>query len=227
MNSNQISNYNSTSKVSSVPVVVTQGEATVKKTPDQAWLTVTTETREEKADEARRKSAQTMTTIQTQLLATGLSTDAIKTTGYRLTPEMEWKSGRGTVKGYLARNQIEVRVDKLDKLGDVIDAANATRDTTLTITGPRFTLKDEQAAQTEALQLAVQAALTRAKAIAAGAGKTLGDIVRIEEQNLGVHVREPYIMRTAMGKREETVETPIVLGDIEVKVTVALTAQLR
>lgn len=208
-------------------VVVTQGEATVKRTPDQAWLSITTETRDSKADDARRKSAETMTVVQAKLLSSGLSSDAIRTTGYHLQPEVEWKNGRGTVKGYLVRNQIEVRVDKLDKLGDVIDAANATRDTALTISGPRFGLKDEQTIETEALQLAVQAALMRAKAIAAGAGKELGRIMRIEEQNLGGHPREPFLMRTAMAKNSEAVETPIVLGDIEVQAMVSLTAELH
>jgi len=213
-------------KISNPPTVVTNGEATIKRAPDQAWLSIATETRDTRADDARRKSAETMTTIQTKLLETGLPTDAIRTTGYRLTPETEWKNGRGTVKGYLVRNQIEVRVDKLDKLGDVIDTANATRDTALSISGPRFALKDEKTVETEALQLAVQAALTRAKAIATGAGKTLGEIVRIEEQNLG-HIREPFIMRTMSARSEEAAETPIVPGDIEVRVMVVLTAELR
>jgi uncharacterized protein YggE len=171
-------------------------------------------------------SAETMTIVQSKLLDLGLSADAIRTTGYNLTPEIEWKNGRGTVRGYLVRNQIDVRVDKLDRLGDVIDAANATRETALTISGPRFGLKDEGAVETEALQLAVQAALGRAKAIAAGAGKVIGGIMRIEEQNLGGNLREPFLMRAAMAKDDQNVETPIVLGDIEVRVIVVLTAEL-
>jgi len=208
------------------PVVVTYGEATVKRAPDQAWLSIFTETRAPRAEEARRMSAETMTTIQSRLLNVGLSASAIRTTGYQLTPEIEWKNGRGAVRGYLVRNQIEVRVDELDSLSNVIDAANATRETSLTISGPRLGLKDEGAVETEALKLAVLAALGRAKAIAAGAGKALGGIVRIEEQNLGGRSQEPLLMRVALAKSDENVATPIVLGDIEVRVMVVLTAEL-
>lgn len=226
MKSNSCSEHSFTQTSSKHPVVVTYGEATVKRAPDQAWLSLSTETRDTKADEARRMSAETMTIVQSKLLDLGLSADAIRTTGYNLTPEIEWKNGRGTVRGYLVRNQIDVRVDKLDRLGDVIDAANATRETALTISGPRFGLKDEGAVETEALQLAVQVALGRAKAIAAGAGKVIGGIMRIEEQNLGGNLREPFLMRAAMAKDDQNVETPIVLGDIEVRVIVVLTAEL-
>lgn len=226
MKSNSCSEHSFTQASSKHPVVVTYGEATVKRAPDQAWLSLSTETRDTKTDEARRMSAETMTIVQSKLLDLGLSADAIRTTGYNLTPEIEWKNGRGTVRGYLVRNQIDVRVDKLDRLGDVIDAANATRETALTISGPRFGLKDEGAVETEALQLAVQAALGRAKAIAAGAGKVIGGIMRIEEQNLGGNLREPFLMRAAMAKDDQNVETPIVLGDIEVRVIVVLTAEL-
>jgi hypothetical protein len=50
--------------------------------------------------------------------------------------------------------------------------------------------------------------------------------MRIEEQNLGGNLREPFLMRAAMAKDDQNVETPIVLGDIEVRVIVVLTAEL-
>ena len=40
------------------PVIVTQGEAVVKRAPDRAWLTVATETRDARAAEARRRNAE-------------------------------------------------------------------------------------------------------------------------------------------------------------------------
>lgn len=210
------------------PVVVTQGEATVKRMPDQAWLAITTETRDGKAENARQMSAESMTAVQAALRATGLSSDAIKTTGYSLSPDMEWKNGRSIMKGYVVRNQIEVRVENLERLSDVIDAANATRSTSLTVHGPRFGLKNQQTAETEALRLAVQAALTRAQAIASGAGQTIGRILRIEEPGLEpVHRPEPFMMRASMAKADEGSETPIIAGEIEVKTRINLTVELR
>jgi len=218
----------STQTSSQHPIVVTQGEATIKKAPDQAWLSIATETREAKADDARRKNAEIMIAIQTDLRAAGLLADAIRTTSYSLAPEIEWKNGRGTVRGYVVHNQIEIRIDDLDRLSNVIDEVNATRSTTLSVSGLRFALKNHQAAETEALQLAVQAARVRAQAIAEGAQRSLGEIVRVEEQHLGsIPRQESFLMRTAMGKSNNNVETPITVGDIEVQVRVTLTAELR
>ena len=209
-------------------VVVTQGEATVKKEPNQAFLSIATETRDAQADGARRRNAEDMTAVQATIKATGLPADTIRTTSYSLTPDIEWKNGRGIVKGYIVHNQIEIRIDNIDHLSDVIDAVNATRNTTLTISGLRFALKNQQAAENEALQLAVNAALVHAQAIVAGAQRSLGDIVRIEEQYLGgIHRQEPFLMRTAMAKANDSAETPITIGDIEVQARVTLTAELR
>jgi uncharacterized protein len=208
------------------PVVITQGEATVTRAPDQAWLAVATETRDPRADEARRKSAESMRAVEDALRRAGLPADAIKTTGFSLVPDMEWSNGRGTVKGYIVRNQIEARVDAIDRIGQVIDAANATRDSTLTISGPRFTLKDRQEAEAEALRQAVQSALGRAQAIAAGARKTVGAILRIEEQAVGGPARpQPFLMQAAGARAEPP--TPVTPGDIDVHAQVTLTAELR
>jgi len=206
------------------PVVVTQGEASIKRAPDRAWLTVATETRDAQAERARALSAEGMTALQGALKKVGLADDAIRTTGYSLVPEMDWKGGRGVVRGYVVRNQVEVRIDDLDRLSAVIDAATTSRATTLSITGPRFSLKDEASAQSEALRMAVGSAMARARAIAQGAGRTLGSITRIEDQNLGGSQPQPVMMRMAAA---DAAPTPIQPGEIEVRAMVIVTVELR
>ena len=210
------------------PVIVTHGEATLKRAPDRAWITVSTETRERVAADARTRSAEAMTAVQQALRGAGVPADAIRTTGYSLNPEMEWNNGRGTVRGYVVRNSLEVRVDNLDKLSDVIDAANSSKSTAISISGPRFDLKNTQEAEAEALRTAVQSAMARARAIAAGAGRTLGAIVRVDDQNVSSQppTPMPYAMRTVAGAAEAT-PTPITPGEIEVRALVMVTFELR
>jgi hypothetical protein len=211
------------------PVIVTQGEATLKRAPDRAWISVSTETRERLADDARRRGAEAMTAVRRALRSADIPADAIRTTGYSLAPELDWNNGRSTVRGYLVRNQIEVRVDDLDNLSDVIDAANASRNTSISVSGPRFDLKNSEAVEREALQMAVQAAMTRAAAIAAGARRTLGAIVRIEDQPMGrPQPPMPFAMRGATASMDAVaVETPITPGEIEIRALVSLTVELR
>ena len=138
---------------------------------------------------------------------------------------MEYVNGRAIPRGYVVRNQIEVRVDQLDRLGDVIDAANTVKGTGLSIVGPRFALRDEEAAENEALRMAVQAAMARAESIAAGARRTLGPIQRIEENVMSRP--EPMMMRQTMQANASAVETPITPGEIEVRAQVILTVEIR
>jgi hypothetical protein len=212
--------------VSSPPVIVTQGEAVLKRAPDQAWLTVATEQRESQPTEARRKGAEAMTAVQAALRRAGVSGDAIRTTGFSLTPDVEWVGGRSTIRGYVMRNQIEVRVDNLDRLPSVIDAVNSPKSAGLSIVGPRFDLKNRQAAENEALQRAVELALERAQAIAAGARRTVGPIARIEAHAVDGMPRPVPMMDRMVAARQET-PTPITPGEIEIRAMVTVTVEIR
>ena len=211
-------------------MIVTQGDAVLRRAPDRAWLTVSTQVRESKPADARRKSTEAMTDITKALKDTGIKEDQIRTTGYSLTPEIDYRSRNIT--GYVVRNQIEVRIDDLDRLGEVIDAANAKKDAGLSIVGPRFDLKNPQAAQAEALKMAVENAMMRAQAIAAGARRSVGAILRIEDQGVNTIAPPPRpMMMEARGGGAAGAaappETPITPGEIEIRVNVTLTVAIQ
>jgi uncharacterized protein YggE len=207
------------------PMVVTQGEAIVKRAPDRAWLSVSTQTRDARADRARTLSAEAMTAVQKALADAGVPSDAIRTTGYSLSPEMDWNDGRGVVRGYVVRNQIDVRIDDIERLPAIIDAANAARSTAISINGPRFDLKDQTAAEEEALKMAVAAAMTRARAIAEGAGRGLGEIVRIDDHATGL-VPPPQPMMMRMSAEAADTATPISPGEVEIRAHVTVSVVL-
>ena len=207
---------------SSIPVVVTQGSGTIKRAPDQAWVSIAAEARAATPADAQRLAAEAMNAVQQALRNAKLAADAIRTTGYSLQPDIQYEGGRSRVRGYIARNQIDVRVDDLDRLGPAIDAAGASGATSMA--GLRFDLKDRAGAEREALRLAVEDAMARAKAIAAGANASLGPIVRIEEQG---GMRPPPISYVAMARESAQAPTPITPGEIEIAAQVTVTVQLR
>jgi len=207
------------------PVIVTRGQASVKRAPDQAWVSIAAESRATASTEAQRLAAEAMTAVTAALAKTGLSGDAIRTTGYSLQPDMEYVNGRSRVRGYIARNQLEARVDDLRKLSSVLDAAGSSGATS--IAGLRFDIKDRTTVEREALRLAVQDAMARAGAIAAGAGAKLGPIVRIDEQSeQGPPI---YAMKTMSmaGGGAGAAETPISPGELEIRAQVMLTVGIR
>lgn len=205
-----------------VPAVLTRGEAVIRRAPDQAWVDIAVETRARVPKEATARNAQIMTAVQQRLRELNVPGDAIQTRGYHLQPEFDHIDGRQVARGYVARNRIEVRIDQIDRAGEVLDAAIAAGATGAG--GIRFDLKDRASVEREALKLAVADARARAEAAAAGAGGTIARIVRIEEGGRPMPPPEPYMARMAV---EAQADTPIAAGEIEIRATVTLTAELK
>ena len=208
-------------------LVIAAGEGVVKRAPDQAFVTVASEARSRQPREAQAQNAKVATAIRARLEAFALGDDAVRTLSVDMQPEFDWANGKQTLRGYLASNVIEIRLDDVTKVGDVVDAviaAGATR-----VTNVRFTLKQMAQVEQEALKLASAAALGRARAMAEGVGRSVERIVRLDET--GSDVIEPPrpapMMRMAMQAAEAAPPTPVTAGEVEVRVRVTLHATLR
>lgn len=206
-------------------VIVTTGEGVVKHAPDRAWVTIAAESRASTALEAQRQNTEAMTAVNDRIKAAGIAADAIQTTGYNLQPEFDYANGKQTLRGYVAHNQVQVRVDALAKVGEVIAASVATGATN--VSGVRFDLKDRETVEREALRLAVRDARGRADAAASGGGVQIDRVIRIEEQRDMVAIDRPIPMRMAMMKSEVAQSVPIEAGEIEVRARVTMTAAIR
>jgi len=208
-------------------VIVTSGEGLVKRAPDRAWVSIGAESRARTAAEAQRMNTDAMTAVVEKIKASGIPADAIQTTGYNLQPEFDYANGKQTLRGYVARNQVQVRVDTLGKTGDVIGAAVATGATN--VSGVRFDLKDRDSVEREALRLAVQDARGRANSAASGAGVAIERVIRIEEQRDTVgDIPRPMPMNMAMMEsRVAQAAVPVEAGEIEVRARVVLTVAIK
>lgn len=204
------------------PVVVTAGQATVIAKPDRAFVTISAESRARVSADAQRQNAEAMTSVLQKLQQAGVSKDAIRTIGYDLQPEFDYANGRQTFRAFVARNSIEVRLDDVDRVGAVVDAAGTGGATS--IGGVRFDVKDRAALERDALRQAVADARARADAAAAGAGRTIDRVVRIEETSVPEYPRP--MMRMA-ASAEQAASTPIATSTIEIQARVTLTAALR
>jgi uncharacterized protein YggE len=212
------------STTSSPAVVVTSGEGVVKRAPDRAWVTIAAESRARTAQEAQKANTDAMNAVLDKIKAAGIPADAIQTTGYNLQPEFDYAGGRQTLRGYVARNQVQVRVDTLARTGDVIGAAVGSGATS--ISGVRFDLKDREGAEREALRLAVQDARQRANFAASGAGVSIDRVIRVEEQREIVEGPRPMAMM-AMRSEAAQAAVPVEAGEIEIRARVTLTASIR
>jgi len=209
--------------VPSEPLVVTSGQGIVQAVPDRAWVTVGAESRAASAREAQRLNTVAMTPIQEKLRGAGIPQDAIKTAVYDVQYEWDYVNNRRVGKGYVARNMIEVRVDTIERVGDILEIAGASGATSLG--GVRFDLKDRSKLEREALRLAVADARAKADAVAAGAGRSIDRIVRIEEQ--GVSSNPVPVMYRREAQVAAAAVPPIEAGQTELRAQGTLTAGLK
>lgn len=213
-------------QVNDAPVIVTTGQAEVKMAPDRAWVGINAESRAKDAREAQRLNANAMNAVMEKLKGMNLGPDAIRTTSYELHPEFDHANGRQTLKGYVARNAIEVRVDDVARIGDVLGVAVGSGATS--VGGLRFGLKDHDAAERDALRLAVRDARARADAAASGAGVQILRVLKIEEQRTGRGEPRPMMMRQmAMESVAVDAAPPITPGTIEIRSTVTMSVLIK
>jgi uncharacterized protein YggE len=206
------------------PVVVTVGEGIVKRAPDRAWVIIAAESRARNPRETQRLNSDAMSAVLQNLKSAGLAGDAIRTIAYDLHPEFDYANNRQTLRGYVARNVVEVRVDDLQRLGDILEGSVGAGATN--VTGVRFDLKERAAAERDALSRAVADARGRADAAASGAGVKVERVIKIEEHRGGVPIPQPRL--TMMRESTQAAgEPPMAPGEIEIRATVTLTASIR
>jgi len=209
---------------SNEPVIVTTGEGVVKMAPDRVWVTIAAESRAKSPREAQRANSDAMKAVLDKLKGLGLPADAIRTSGYDLQPQFDYVNGRQSLREYLARNSIEVRVDDVARAGEVLDAAVGSGATS--VSGVRFDLKDRGAAERDALKKAVADARGRADAAVSGAGMRVDRVLRIEEQRVMIPEPRPMMM-ARQSMVAESAGPPMSPGELEIRATVTMTSSIK
>ena len=206
------------------PTIVTVGEATIRRAPDQAFVSVAVETRARLPRDAQKQNADAMTAVQQKVSELGISKDAVRTIGYNIQQEFDFTNGRRVPRGYVARNGLEIRVDAIDRTGEVLDAAVQAGATS--VTGVRFDIRDRIAVERDALTHAVQDARARADALATGAGRTVDRVLKIDDSRQPHVVPQPMVMMRAAASADAA-QTPIEPGVIEIHAQVTMTVSFK
>ena len=201
------------------PSVVTTGEATVRLAPDQAFVTLAVETRDNSPRTAQRLNAEAMSSVQQRMATAGLARDAVRTTGYSIQQEFDSANQRRTPRGYVARNGLEVRLDAVERVGELLAA---------TVSGIRFDLQDRASAEREALRLAVVDARARADAMAAGAGRTVDRVLHITDGPVRAFAGAMTESLPVGRLYQSILQVPVIdVGLIEIHAQVQLTAAIK
>lgn len=193
------------------------GEGRVASAPDMATINLGVQRDARDAGAAMAAASEAAAGVLATLEAAGIEGKDIQTTRIGLDPRYARQNDNAPprITGYVASNDLVVRVRDLTVLGSVLDAvvsegANSFR-------GISFGMSDPSALASEARTAAVWDAAARAETLATAAGLTLGGIHTLSEAGSG-QVPQP-MMRSAM-MAEAAV--PVAAGEVEVTARVTV-----
>ena len=202
------------------------GTGQVTAEPDVGLITVGVETQAEEAGAALSQNSEQMQAVVDALTKASVPAENIQTQQVQLSPRYaEQRStepnapARQEVVGYTATNIVEVRVEALDTVGDLLDAAvtaGANR-----VQGISFEISNPGDVVRQAREAAWQDAKDKAEHLAGLAGVTLGGVVTINETS-GSPVP---VLRAGVGGA--TAAVPIQPGSQNIEVDIAVTWMLE
>lgn len=206
--------------------VVVMGSAEIRVAPDLAFVTIAMESRNENPRVAQQENAKTSDAVLAKLTSAGIEKKAIRTVSYGLNEEFDYDKGKRRSRGYLARNQIEIRLGKIEKVGETIDLAIGAGATS--VSGLRFDVKNRDELERQALEEAVADGRARAQAAATGAGSDIGSLLVIEQDGLSAPPPPGPVFRGAVAMAADAgAAPPIQAGEIEISARVRVTAELQ
>ncbi len=159
--------------------VTVAGTGAALSKPDRADITFTASAQTSDAKSAMNQVAVTATKMLKAVKAAGVAENDLQTTGVTLNPQYRYASGKPVLTGYQASVQTRARVTDLTKIADVIKAG--TDAGASNVSGPAFSLSDDNPTKFTALDLAVKDAKAKAASLAAASGRTLGPVVSVTE----------------------------------------------
>jgi uncharacterized protein YggE len=207
--------------VSGVPEIITSGTGTVTLPPDRAVLRVEVMTADSSAAGATIANGPLVASVDSALRVVGLSEAAIRPVGFTLSQRRD-PTGQEPPSGYEARTALEVRVDDVNALGRILDAAIEAGATGV----PSISFRSDSiaVARRRALATAVAAARDDAETLALAAGGRLGPLLLVttspQGYGLSANALIPRDQVTVVGRSGS-------VSAIRQDVVVSLTVQTR
>ncbi len=207
--------------VSPGPVVELTVNETVKATPDTATLSAGVTTRAPTAVEAMRQNASAMTRVIDRLRAAGVDRKDIQTSSINLNAQYQYNNDNQPPRflGYDASNQVTVILRDLDKIGPTLDALVAVGANN--VSGPSFSLENDDQAKSAARRAAWQRAETQAREYATMAGYKSVRLLEVSESFTG-RGPMPFASDAIMVTGSRVEKTPVEPGQVGTGVTLTV-----
>ena len=196
--------------------ITVTGEARVSAPPDMAVLRLGVSREARGASDAMRAASEAAAAVLAQVEASGVAPRDVQTANVSLAPR--WQHSQDTaprVVGYVASNDLMVRVRDLERLGALMDAV--VSDGANQMNGLSFAIAEPRPLEDKARTEAVADARAKATLLAEAAGVGLGAVMTISENG---GFQQPMVM--ARGAMMESSAVPIAAGEMDVSAGVTV-----
>jgi uncharacterized protein YggE len=205
-------NFNENPHKSKTMTITGQGKVLAE--PDIATIRLGVQTSGENLTQIQSDNARISQTILNEIRRMGVNN--IKTAQYTINKNYEYVDGRQIDKGYTVRNIFDIKLDNMELIGNVIDAAvnsgaNIVEFVSFDISNPDFLYQ-------EALNLAVMNAVQKATSISLYLGYPMPPIPVHITENIVTQI--PYSQVRTL--REGSFTTPVEPGENEIKASVTV-----
>jgi uncharacterized protein YggE len=193
--------------------------------PDMAIINLGVTTEGETAAAALAENARRMTALTAALRRAGIAERDIQTSNVSVYPQQVYGEGQAPrITGYQANNSVTAKVRRIDTTGRVIDAAVGAGGNT--VNGVSFTHADPDAQLDIARRDAIAEARRRAELYASALGMRVNRIVSVNEGG-GYAPPIPVAVERFAARDAAAPPTPVAPGEIETRVSVNVTFELR
>lgn len=194
--------------------------------PDMATINLGVTTEGQTAAAALAENARRMTALVAALRRAGVAERDIQTSNVSVYPQQQYVEGQQPrITGYQANNSVTAKVRRIDTTGRVIDAAVGAGGNT--VNGVSFSHSDPDAQLDIARRDAIAEARRRAELYANALGMRVNRIVSVSESGGYAPPIPVAVERFAMADQAAPPPTPVAPGEIETRVSVHVTFELR
>ena len=196
------------------------GYGEVSVSPDLAIISFAVETAADRASEAVEQNADRSSKVAAAIKQRLDSKDRVSTTRYSLEPRYQQPERGSTapprITGYVARNEVRLETHRLDRVGQLIDAASGAGANR--ISELQFTLEDRNPQLRAALAKAGEESRAQAESIASALGVSLKQVVAASTQFAPIVPRR-YEGAAMMAAAEARAPTSVEPGEVTVSAT--------
>ncbi len=203
------------------PVIELSVYESVTAEPDLVTIGAGVSTEAVSAVEAMRLNAQAMAQVIDQIRALGVADEDIQTTGINLNARYDYdrQNQRNVFRAYQVSNRVSVKLREIEETGAALDALVAAGATDLS--GPSFSIENDDAAKDLARKRAVERAEARANAYAALYGYDGVKVLSVSESIQGRGPVQQVVMREAMAL-DTAQSTPVQPGQVSTGVSITI-----